>query len=511
MNHYYNDKEESDSVYSYNYRDRDLAVHDGDYHADRDDRSSRSYEESGSHGYGESGSHGYEESGSRNYGESGSRSYEESSSRSYEESGSQNYHESADRKNAYRSYSYEQNGSRRHTRSSGFGITLIKCAVLAIVFGFVAGGIFLGVSRIGENDAKTADGQNVPAEVEQTKVSTQTNEGSLIVSDISDIVDEVMPSIVAITNISETEYYNWYGQSKVYDSESCGSGIIVAEDDDYLYIATNNHVVSKASSLTICFADESTVAAEIKGTDSGSDLAVVSVKKTDMTSDTLSAVKIAVIGDSENLKAGQAAIAIGNALGYGQSVTTGVISALDRQVTITDTDTGGRVTNELIQTDAAINPGNSGGALLNSQGEVIGINSVKYSDTTVEGMGYAIPMATASPIIDNLITREAVDPSQSAFLGIVGVDVTSDVASAYNMPEGIYIAQISDGSAAEEAGLQKGDILTSFEGHSVSSNDALDELLQYYAAGTKVEVVIQRANNGRYQEMSVPVTLGSKK
>lgn len=475
MKDYYNDRESSDSVYSYNYRDRDKdsAVHEGDYHAERDDYRSHSYEQDG---------------------------------------------------NRYRqSYSYQdnENAAQKRRRSSGkdhfgaeqsFGMKMMKCVVLAVVFGLAAGGVFLGIGHIGQKQANGSESQQIAsAAVEQTKVSTQTNEGALIVSDVSDIVEEVMPSIVAITNISETEYYNWYGQSQTYDSESCGSGIIVAEDDNYLYIATNNHVVSGANSLTICFSDESTVAAEIKGTDSGSDLAVLSVKKTDMTNETLAAIKIAVIGNSETLKAGQAAIAIGNALGYGQSVTTGVISALDRQVTITDSETGNKVTNELIQTDAAINPGNSGGALLNSQGEVIGINSVKYSDTTVEGMGYAIPMATASPIIDELITREVVEHSQSAFLGIVGVDVTSDVASAYHMPQGIYIAQISEGSAAEEAGLQKGDILTSFDGHSLDSMDALEELLQYYAAETKVDLVIQRADKGNYQEITVPVTLGSKK
>lgn len=448
MNDYYNDRGETDSVYSYNYRERDKnsAVHDGDYRAERDE---------------------------------------------------------------HRNYRYEQHGSQYR---GNYGIKLIKCAVLAVIFGIIAGGVFLGVSHIGEKDPGREETQQIASDaVEQTKVSTKTNEGSLIVSDVSDIVDEVMPSIVAITNISETEYYNWYGQSQTYDSQSCGSGIIVAEDDNNLYIATNNHVVSGANSLTICFSDESTVAAEVKGTDSGSDLAVLSVKKSDMTNDTLAAVKIATMGDSEALKVGQAAIAIGNALGYGQSVTTGVISALGRQITITDSETGNKVTNELIQTDAAINPGNSGGALLNSQGEVIGINSVKYSDTNVEGMGYAIPMAAASPIINELITREVVDRSQAAFLEIVGVDVTSDVASAYHMPEGIYIAQISEGSAEEAAGLRKGDIITSFDGHSIDSMDTLEDLLQYYAAGTEVDLVIQRVDNGGYQEMTIPVTLGSKK
>jgi serine protease Do len=253
------------------------------------------------------------------------------------------------------------------------------------------------------------------------------------------------------------------------------------------------------------------VAAEVKGADESTDLAVVSVKKADLSEDTLSGIKIATIGDSDALKVGQPSIAIGNALGYGQSVTTGVISALNRTVTTTDSQTGESTTNELIQTDAAINPGNSGGALLNANGEVIGINSIKYSDTDVEGMGYAIPMATASPIIDKLISREVVDEAQSAYLGIVGVDVTSDVSQSYNMPEGIYIAQIDQGSAADKAGLQKGDILTSFDGQELRSMDDLEDLLQYYAAGSTIDVILQRANNGNYEEMTISVTLGSKK
>ena len=412
-----------------------------------------------------------------------------------------------------RKYFFGRNGSDRKQRHAGFGIKVIRCAVLAAVFGLVAGGVFRGVSGVIYEDLSVQESgsqQSADVRVEETEVSMESSENSLVVSDISDIVDETMPSIVAITNISQTEYYNWYGQSQVYDSESCGSGILVAEDDDYLYIATNNHVVSGASSLTICFVDNSTVAAEVKGTDSASDLAVVSVNKSDLESSTLSAIKIATLGDSDSLKVGQAAIAIGNALGYGQSVTTGVISALDRQVTVTDSETGSQVTNELIQTDAAINPGNSGGALLNSRGEVIGINSVKYSDTEVEGMGYAIPMATASPIINDLINRQVVDSSQRAFLGVTGVDVTSDVASAYQMPEGVYIVQIYEGSAAEEAGIQRGDILTSLEGAEIDSMDALEEQLQYYVAGTEVELTIERASQSGYEEITLYATLGGQ-
>lgn len=481
MNRFEKRGNESDSVYSYSYRDRDrdAAVHDGDYRAN-----DSSYEK-----------HTAGQQNQDTQGWSGS------------------YYGTEERASARRTGRGRFTAKTRAAGSgnrAGFGVRLVRCTVLAAVFGLVAGGVFRGITGIGSESSPTAEvQQSAGGQLNQTQISTVSSEDSLVVSDISDIVDETMPSIVAITNISQTEYYNWYGQSQTYDSESCGSGILVAEDTDNLYIATNNHVVSDASSLTICFVDNSTVAAEVKGTDSGTDLAVVSVKKTDLSSETLETVKIATLGDSDSLKVGQAAIAIGNALGYGQSVTTGVISALDRQVTVTDSETGNQVTNALIQTDAAINPGNSGGALLNSRGEVVGINSVKYSDTQVEGMGYAIPMTTAEPIINKLINRQVVDSSERAFLGVTGVDVTSDVASAYEMPEGIYVVQISEGSAAEEAGIQEGDILVSLDNSAVSSMETLEELLQYYSAGTQVDVVIKRAAKGGYEELTLPVTLGS--
>lgn len=483
MDDFYDHREEntSDSTYSYNYRDRERnrTVHDGDYNARRDENR---------YDY-----------GARNEEQKTGRS-----SYSYENTSYTNY----DQKRAQRRSRRDRNNG-----GSGFGMKVIRCAILAAVFGLVAGGVFQGVNYAagGKTNNNAAVQEAETQKLESTAINTAVTEQPVVVSDVSGIVENVMPSIVAITNMSQTEYYNWFGQSEVRDSQSCGSGIIVSDDDDYLYIATNNHVVAGANSLTICFFDDTTVAAEVKGTDADSDLAVVSVKKKDLESDTLSDVKIATVGDSDALKVGQASIAIGNALGYGQSVTTGVISALDREVTTTDSQTGESTTNALIQTDAAINPGNSGGALLNVKGEVIGINSIKYSDTDVEGMGYAIPMATASPIIDELITRQVVDEAQSAYLGIVGVDVTSDVAQTYNMPEGVYIAQISAGSAAQKSGLSKGDIITAFDGHSISSMDALEDQLQYYSAGTTVDVVIQRATNGEYEEQTVSVTLGRKK
>ena len=349
---------------------------------------------------------------------------------------------------------------KKTERNNGFGMKLAKCAALAAVFGLVAGGVFVGTGYLGMTKlgVTKSDSDSKSVTVESTKIAgtaTSTESTEVGAIDVSGIVDEVMPSIVAITNMTEAQYRNFFGQVQNYESESAGSGIIIGQDNDYLYIVTNNHVVAGATSLTVCFVDDQTVTAEVKGTDSNSDLAVVAVKISDISGDTMKNIKVATMGDSDSVKVGESAIAIGNALGYGQSVTTGVISALDREVTLQDESTGS-TTNALIQTDAAINPGNSGGALLNLQGEVIGINSAKYSDTAVEGMGYAIPIATAKPIIDDLIQRETVDEAESAYLGIAGADITEDVSETYNMPRGIYVTKVVENSAADEAGIQKG-------------------------------------------------------
>ena len=293
-------------------------------------------------------------------------------------------------------------------------------------------------------------------------------------------------------------------------SQSAGSGIIIKQDKKYLYIATNNHVVADADSLTVQFCDDETVSCEVKGTDEADDLAVVKVALSSIKKDTLNAIKIASVNDSDDLQVGQGVIAIGNALGYGQSVTNGIISALGRSVSVQDETNGQTVTNNnMIQTNAAINPGNSGGALLNAQGEVIGINSAKYSDTSVEGFGYAIPMSDAMPIINQLIEREKVDQSQQAFLGIQGQDISSDVAKAYNMPKGVYVYQVVSGSAADKAGIRQGDIITSFDGQAVSTMQQLKELMTYYKSGQKVKVTFQRLGNG-YEEQTVEVTLLSQ-
>ena len=420
--------------------------------------------------------------------------------------------------NVYNPYQQPVGGGKRQkkakTRKNGFGATLGKCAAIALVFGLVAGGTFTGVSYAGnkalgitkESSTESKSSSDDSSNTVQQATSTGSAQDLL---DVSAIAKEAMPSIVAITNTGTVSYQTFWGTQE-QQSQSAGSGIIIKQDKKYLYIATNNHVVADADSLTVQFCDDETVSCEVKGTDEADDLAVVKVALSSIKKDTLNAIKIASVNDSDDLQVGQGVIAIGNALGYGQSVTNGIISALGRSVSVQDETNGQTVTNNnMIQTNAAINPGNSGGALLNAQGEVIGINSAKYSDTSLEGFGYAIPMSDAMPIINQLIEREKVDQSQQAFLGIQGQDISSDVAKAYNMPKGVYVYQVVSGSAADKAGIRQGDIITSFDGQAVSTMQQLKELMTYYKSGQKVKVTFQRLGNG-YEEQTVEVTLLSQ-
>lgn len=405
---------------------------------------------------------------------------------------------------------------------SNFGIKLAKCASLALVFGLVAGTAFEGSSYVagslfGTNEKNTNISVSEGGEQETLKIEDSTNKTSLITAapastgdGVSAIVEECMPSIVAITNLSQKQLQNWFGQIQSYEVPSAGSGILVSEDKDSLYIATNNHVIEGATTLTIRFCDDTTAAAEVKGTDPSMDLAVVQVKKSDVQADTLSAIKVASLGDSDKIKVGSQAIAIGNALGYGQSVTVGYISALEREVTTQDEGTGKSYTNNLIQTDAAINPGNSGGALLNSSGEVIGINSAKYNDTSVEGMGFAIPSNEAKLVIEDLITRKEVSEENAAYLGIRPEDVTAVIAEAYNMPLGVFVREVISGTAAEQYGMKAGDIITEIDGRAIQSSEALLQRLSYYEAGTEVEVIVQRPAQNAYEEVKLSVVLGKK-
>jgi serine protease Do len=395
----------------------------------------------------------------------------------------------------------DQKKKKKTKKTSGFSKKLMRMAACGLVFGLVAGAAFTGVNYGLEKAGISANGAKQIATT--STVSTKSSSGSQ--TDLSVVAANVLPSIVSITGTFQTTTYGFFGYGQSQESEGSGSGIIVGKDDKYLYIATNNHVVEDATSLAVGFCDDSTVEAEIKGTDSDADLAVVTVDLTKVDSKTLDAVKIITMGDSDDLVVGEQAIAIGNALGYGQSVTGGYISALNREVELTDK------TMTLIQTDAAINPGNSGGALLNSEGKLIGINTVKYSSEEVEGMGYAIPINTASPIIQDLIDEKTVPESEQAYMGITGRTISSDMAEAYNMPEGIYVSEVQESSPAQSAGIQAGDVIVEFDGSSVTTMESLQNKIAKKSAGTKVTVKVQRQSQmGGYNEQTLTVTLGNK-
>lgn len=400
---------------------------------------------------------------------------------------------------------------RAPRKPGAFGPFAAKTVAAALIFGLVGGGVFTGVSYIGTRAISNSSTASAKLTTTTSGGTKQTSSGDAKdLTDVSSVVDEVMPSIVAITNTGTVTYNSFFGK-KSQQAQSCGSGIIVSEDDDYLYIATNNHVVADSEELTVQFDDDSVVKAEIRGTDPDDDLAVVRVKKSDLGKDTYSNIKIATIGDSDSVAVGSPAIAIGNALGYGQSVTTGIVSALNRTVTTQDSQTGETVTNNnLIQTDAAINPGNSGGALLNENGEVIGINSVKYSSTDVEGIGYAIPMSVAKPIIESLIQNGKYTNENQAYLGIKGGDVSSEMV-AYGFPQGVYVSSVSAGSGAANAGLQEGDIITAVDSTKISSMTELQSALKSYKAGDKVTLTVARQSGRQYEESKVEVTLSSAK
>ena len=433
--------------------------------------------------------------------------------------------------------------------NGGFGKKAATAVALAVIFGLVAGAVFQGVNIAAD---KYRDNNSSSTQIGKTETVTGTEEstdGSSTESSVKSIVAEsgtvagvaqaTMSSIVAITSVSVQEIPSFFGYgTRQYQSAGSGSGIIVGENDSELLIATNNHVVSGATTLTVCFAggdvvgaEEETqamasgdsitdssdssvdvnnaVSAKIKGTDEENDLAVIAVEKSDIPEETMNEIKIAQMGSSDDLVVGEQVVAIGNALGYGQSVTSGWVSALNRTISTEDGATSG-----LIQTDAAINPGNSGGALLNMKGEVIGINAAKYADSQVEGMGYAIPISKAEPILEELMNRETrdkiEDTSKVGYMGIKAADLTTEAIQMYNMPAGAFLTEVTPGGAADKAGIKKGDIVVKLDGQKVSGKNDLVDKLQYYESGETVEVVIARANNGEYKEETVEVTLGSK-
>ncbi len=420
-------------------------------------------------------------------------------------------------------------------------------AVIAggLVFGLVAGVAFQGVNLagnyfFGEGNSNQQVGTvgMVPSLEEQSEAKSDgdTDRDSSVVpmatATVADVAKNTMPSVVAITSISVQEiptfdFFGWGGGgTQQYEGESSGSGIIVGENENELLIATNNHVVDGAKTLSVCFQDkkkeqgaenvqntsednqggadtENAVAAQIKGTDAENDLAVIAVKKADIPEETLGEIKIAQLGSSNDLVVGEQVVAIGNALGFGQSVTSGYVSALDRYVD--------NMTTPCIQTDAAINPGNSGGALLNMSGQVIGINSAKLAENDVEGMGYAIPISTAMPILEDLMTREKVAESDASYIGITCNDVTAEFSQMYGVESGAFVASVEENGPAAKAGILPNDIITSLAGKRVSTSEELIDQLQYHAAGETVEVVVQRAESGQFKEYTISVELGNRK
>lgn len=410
---------------------------------------------------------------------------------------------------------------------------------LAVISGLVAAVVFQAANFAADrflNTGKSLVQIKTTDSMDLQETASDDSTADKVLSDsengtVAAVAQASMPSVVAITTVSVQEIPSFFGySSRQYKSASTGSGIIVGDNDDELLIATNNHVVDGATTLSVCFIGddvanaetetvnagdngdlnvEDAVSAKIKGTDADNDLAVVAVKKSDIPEDTLNQIKIAQIGSSDDLAVGQQVVAIGNALGYGQSVTSGWISALNRTIS---TDDGTNSTG-LIQTDAAINPGNSGGALLNMKGELIGINSAKYADSAVEGMGYAIPISKAKPILEELMnreTREKVDSSKKGYLGVSLANLTTEAIEMYNMPTGAFVRSAEDDSPAQEAGICKGDIIVKFDGQKVSDGDDLLDKLQYYKSGEKIEAVIARATNGEYEENTIELTLGTR-
>lgn len=491
-------------------------------------------------------------------------SYTPASQSGYDNFGSQNNYTGRQTYGYYQAGAKEEQSSyqqppkppvnKKKNKENGLGKKVTAVIAGGLVFGLVAGVAFQGVNVVGNHFFGPSENPSVgtvtmtPAGNGETKKSEATenkNQAAAMpvgTASVADVAKNTMPSVVAITSISVQEIptfdiFGWGGgQTQEYEGQSSGSGIIVGENDTELLIATNNHVVAGAKTLSVCFmgdekagesaaaegiaADQAqegignqmgvdtanAVSAQIKGTDVENDLAVIAVKKAEIPQETLGRIKIAQLGSSEDLVVGEQVVAIGNALGYGQSVTSGYVSALERYVE--------DMTTPCIQTDAAINPGNSGGALLNMSGQVIGINSAKLADNAVEGMGYAIPISTAMPILDDLmsrVTREKVDENKASYIGISCKDVSAEISQMYGMPTGVFVAEVTEGGPAEQAGILSNDIVTALDGTKVSNTEELIGRLEYYAAGETVEVTLSRAEGGEYKEQKVPVKLGNKK
>lgn len=430
-------------------------------------------------------------------------------------------------KNAYESNSYAetQNANlrrkdgkekkvKKEKKGSGFFKKALVCICLGLFFGLFAGVGFYAVQLgtgmlVPGGEASEENVTDVLAEdaVKEPIPLNSTSNYTVVQSNVTEVAEKVMPAMVSIVN-KYTVTSNFWGQTFSEQEASSGSGIIVGETDKELLIVSNNHVVEGAEVLEITFIDGSVAEARIKGLDSDMDLAVIAVSLEAVSEETMAAITIATLGNSDELKLGEPVIAIGNALGYGQSVTDGIVSALNREITMEDGTTG-----TFIQTNAAINPGNSGGALLNVNGEVVGINSSKIGGTAIEGMGYAIPITSASPIISDLMerqTRNKVAEDEVGYMGISLQEVTSQIAEMYNWPQGIYVLAVEEGSAAEKAGMLIGDIIVKFDGQKITSYAELQNVMQYFAAGDTAKVTVMRQEGGKYVQHDMEITLDKR-
>ncbi len=508
-------QDHNQSVYRYSYKDGSgESTHSGDYYENKNTQESTestasqaSAQESGQTDQGYQAG-GYSNSGYQNG--------------SYQNNG---YAGGYQNNNAYQNTGYQNNmyqnnnetPQKKEKKPSTFGKKVLITAACAVVFGVVASICFNGVNYVTDKLLGTTSKQEVQ-QLDKTTTDNQTGENNentvskpattLGASDVSSITEQCMPAIVAITSTTQgADYYDLFGQYyQGQDTTSCGSGFIIGQNDKELLIATNNHVISGAKTISVQFIDGEIYGAVEKGADSSNDLAVIAVKVSDVKKDTMNKIKIADIGNSDDTKVGEMVIAIGNALGYGQSVTVGYISAKDRE--ITESSENGQTQKKIkaIQTDAAINPGNSGGALINMQGQVIGINSAKIANSAVEGVGYAIPVSVATPIMDELMNREALSDDEKGYLGISGITV-SEEAVAYNVPYGVHVKEVAEGGAAEKAGIKVNDVITAINKMEVTTMESLQEKVNSYRKGTGVEVTLQRSNNGKYEEKKVTVTL----
>lgn len=411
-------------------------------------------------------------------------------------------------------YAAAYDGKKKKPGKAG---AFFKKALLSISLGLFFG-LFAGIGFYAVQEAvgvlypepeKTEEVTDVIASnpIAEGMQLNNTSNITVVQSNVVEVAEEVMPAMVSIIN-KYTVTSRFWGQTYSEEAASSGSGIIVGKTDTELLIVSNNHVVEDAETLEITFIDGMVAEAHIKGLDSDMDLAVVAVDLNSVSEETMSAITVATLGNSDDLQLGEPVIAIGNALGYGQSVTDGIVSALNREITMEDGSTG-----IFIQTNAAINPGNSGGALLNVNGEVIGINTSKIGGTAIEGMGYAIPITSASPIIADLMerqTRNKVAEGEMGYMGISLQEVTAQIAAMYNWPQGIYVLSVEEGSAAQAAGIIAGDIITKFDGERITSYEELQNILQYFAAGDSTDLTVMRPERGQYVEYTLDITLGER-